>query len=214
MVDRSFSWLGRFPLAVDLADTVRIVGDENVELLTDEAALTRWIEAERARFPGATAANCNLESVIRLRDAVRSVLVAGVHDKPLPADDVGFLNEASARCPSFPELSADGSTSTVETNADPYDVFAAAVARSTMETLAETGESISECTAPGCGMLFAKDNPRQRWCSRPVAIAPASPATPPRRRPEEPEQQPPSIAPESPPASDTDRCCRAGTPRQ
>lgn len=163
-IDRSFAWLGRFPLAVDLADTVRMVSSEPVDLLTDENALALWVEIEAKRFPPAVAARGRLHDVRELRDAVRSILLALADGSPIPPRDLELVNHASARSPSYPRLSASGARETVELNGDPYQVFAAEVARSVMETI-EDGPSVSVCRAPSCGMFFVPTDRRQRWCS-------------------------------------------------
>lgn len=164
-IDRSFDWLGRFPLAVDIADTVRLVQDEEVELLTDEDALARWVEAELPRFPYARVARGRLRMVRELRDAVRGVLVAHASGHPLPRHHVELLNEASASCPGYPAMGADGERMIVELSDEPFDIFRAQVARSTFEVLGGEPTVVSVCQAPSCGMLFVPRNPRQRWCS-------------------------------------------------
>lgn len=165
-VDRSFGWLGRFPLAVDLADTVRRVGSTDVELLVDEESVSRWVEAEMSRYPVASAALGHLSEVRRLRDAVREVLSARAETRPLSPTALDLINQASKRGPSFPIATRRGSTEVVELNGDPFEVFTAAVARSTIELLDESDPNpLSLCHAPSCGMLFLAASRRQRWCS-------------------------------------------------
>lgn len=164
-VDRSFGWLGRFPLAVDLADTVRVVGSDDVELLVDEETLSTWVRAERPRYPVADAALGRLSEVRRLRDSVRSVLQAAVTGDRLPRHDVDVLNEVSARSATFPKATGDGAIETVEVNNNRFDNFCATVARSTFAILDDDASSLDICDAPSCGMLFVPANRRQNWCS-------------------------------------------------
>lgn len=164
MIDRSFTWLGRFPLAVDLADTVRVVGSQDVELLVDEEALSVWVAAERPRFPEVAGAFGHLSRVVELRDVVRALLTARVRNESLPRRELNLINDTSRRSPSFPTVDAAGERVTYEVNDDPFDVFAATVARSTMEVLSR-GSDIAVCRAPSCGMFFEPVNRRQRWCS-------------------------------------------------
>lgn len=164
-IDRSFSWLGRFPLAVDLADTVRVVGGKEVELLVDEQALSRWVAAELPRHPEAAAARGRLSQVLELRDAVRTLLHARVEGRPLPGRHVSFINRVSMRSPSFTRIGDGGRRETVEVNQDPFAVFAAQVARSTIDTLDSAVTPPAVCRAPSCGMLFIPASRRQRWCS-------------------------------------------------
>jgi predicted RNA-binding Zn ribbon-like protein len=164
-VDRSFSWLGRFPLAVDLADTVRVVGDQEVELLVDDAALGVWIAAEAPRYPNVQAAQDRLKDVRAMRDAVRELLVAHIQNASLPPSALHTINSMSARSPSFPVLAADGHHEIVEVNEDAFEMFAADVARSVIEVISNDVPPVARCNAPRCGMFFAPMNPRQRWCS-------------------------------------------------
>lgn len=164
-IDRSFGWLGRFPLAVDLADTVRLVQGEAVELLVDDEALAKWVATQLPRFPAAESATGQLADVRGLRDAVRDVLLAHVSGGRPPGDALEVLNGASARCPSYPVMSEDGTVEVEETGEDQFDVFAAQVARSAFEVLGGEPEVLAVCKAPSCGMLFVPQSRRQRWCS-------------------------------------------------
>jgi predicted RNA-binding Zn ribbon-like protein len=164
-IDRSFSWLGRFPLGVDLADTVRVVGSQEIELLIDERALATWVAAELSRFPTAEGALGHLAEVRTLRSAVRQLLLARTTGAPLPRKELDRINDASARCPNFPVVTDEGHRASVELNDDPFDIFCAAVSRSTMETLDDHSAPLAICHAPSCGMFFVPANRRQRWCS-------------------------------------------------
>jgi predicted RNA-binding Zn ribbon-like protein len=165
-LDRSFSWLGRFPLAVDVADTVRVVGSGTVELLADEADLSDWISHEVERFPLADSAQGQLETFRGLRDAVREALLAHADRRQPPARAVSEINHASARCPTYPKISAGGRIEVVVANHDPYDAFRALVARSTIEVISGPGRgALAVCRAPSCGMPFLRQHGRQRWCS-------------------------------------------------
>jgi predicted RNA-binding Zn ribbon-like protein len=164
-IDRTFGWLGRFPLAVDLADTVRVVASQEVELLVDEDSLSSWVAAEMPRFPEAKGALAHLPEVQALRDAVRGLLLAQTVGGPLDKHHLALINEASARCPSYPRLTEVRQSETVEINNEPLDMFCAAVARSTMEALTEDATPLAVCRAPSCGMLFVPENQRQAWCS-------------------------------------------------
>jgi len=164
-VEKSFGWLGRFPLAVDLADTVRVVGDREVELLEDEATLGVWIAAELSRYPSARAAQGRLDDVRELRDLVRGLLMAHAREEPLSASGIESINAVSARSPSFPILSRDGDREIVDINDDPFDMFAAEVARSLIEVISGDSSPVGRCTAPRCGMFFVPMSRRQRWCS-------------------------------------------------
>lgn len=164
-IDRSFSWLGRFPLAVDLADTVRLVGGKEVELLVDEQALSRWVAAELPRHPEAAAARGRLPEVLDLRNAVRHLLHARAEGDPVPPGPITWINHISKRSPSFTRISHEGRREVVEVNEDPFSLFSAAVARSTIDILDQGAIAPAVCRAPSCGMLFVPASRRQRWCS-------------------------------------------------
>src|SRR5919106_3033229 len=108
VMDKSFSWLGRFPLAVDVADTVRVVGGNEVDLLVGDGDLARWVRAELPRFPIAAAARGHLADFREVRDAVREVLCAHAEARPLPRSAVAAINRASAGSPSHPSLTDAG----------------------------------------------------------------------------------------------------------
>ena len=165
-LDRSFSWLGRFPLAVDVADTVRVVGSEKVDLLADEANLSNWISHEVERFPLADSARGRLKTFRGLRDAVRDVLIAHADRRQPHARAISKINEASARCPTYPKMEAGGRVRVVGVNHDLYDAFCALVARSTIEVVSGPDrEDLAVCHAPSCGMPFVRQHGRRRWCS-------------------------------------------------
>lgn len=165
-MDRSFRWLGRFPLAVDLADTVRTAGSAEVDLLADDDALARWVSIEQARFPLVQAARGHLSEVRTLRAAVRELLFASAAGSmpPEPARDA--INQASARCPAVTAIRADGRASYEHIGGTALDRFCAAVAWSVIEVI--TGpdrDRLAVCHGPSCGMFFLRADRRQRWCS-------------------------------------------------
>jgi predicted RNA-binding Zn ribbon-like protein len=165
-MDRSFRWLGRFPLGVDLADTVRVVGSVEVDLLADDEALATWVDIEQSRFPVVQAARGNLSDVHALRAAVREMLFATAEGTALPEPAREAVNQASARCPTVTTVLADGSTSLEAVGGDALDRFYAAVARSVIDVV--TGperERLAVCRGPSCGMFFLRADSRQRWCS-------------------------------------------------
>lgn len=165
-LDRSFRWLGRFPLAVDVAATVRVVGSVEVDLVADDADLERWIALEARRFPAVEAARGQLRAFREIREVVRELLFARADGRPLPAPAVAAINEASAGCPSFPMVDADGNARAVELSDAPAVLFKGIVARSAIEVVGDGPRSrLGVCRAPRCGMPFIAGARRQRWCS-------------------------------------------------
>ena len=166
MVDRSLSWIGYFPPAVDLANTIIDSPAGMVDLLATDADLEAWIAAESAQLPLAQAAEGHLADVQVLRDAVRATLFAAVADRRVPAAALEAVNAAAAAVPTHPRLRADATRELVETSGDAFRRFLATVARSVIELLAgDERARLSVCGAPSCGMFFLRDDPRQRWCT-------------------------------------------------
>lgn len=165
-IDRSLPWLGFYPLAVDLANTVVRSGSYEVDLLTSEPELATWIEVERARNPVTVAAHGHLQEVRALREAVRELLSATVARTELPPAAVAAVNDASGRCPSFPTLGQAGEATWTELNDNPFELFCGAVARSAVQVVAgPEWEQVVVCRAPSCGMFFLRSSWRQTWCS-------------------------------------------------
>lgn len=163
-VDRRLPWLGIFPLAVDLANTDIITAGRRLDLLTNEAELETWIDAERPRYAPASAAAGHLAELRTLRAAIRALLFARVRGEPLPSHPVETVNAAAARSAAVPVMSESGVVLHVELAADPFDRFAALIGRSAIDTCA-SASSLRICHAPSCGMFFVAGNVRQTWCS-------------------------------------------------
>jgi predicted RNA-binding Zn ribbon-like protein len=166
-IDRSLPWLGVFPLAVDLSNTVVITRSGPLDLLVTDEELGTWIEAERARHPVVVGTHGHLNEVRRLRETVRSLLFAAAEARPLPADARGVINEMSSRSARFPILDEGGAIGMQDASNDEFTEFCGSVARSVIGILGgEEKERLSVCGAPSCGMLFIAASERQNWCSR------------------------------------------------
>jgi predicted RNA-binding Zn ribbon-like protein len=162
-VDTTMPWLV-FPAAIDLANTVAVSPPREVDLLTDEEELARWVAKEEGRIRGVRAATGRLQCVCDLRAAVRAVLFAGAEGRPVPSEAVAAVNAASAAAPSYPVLRGD-SSERVFLASDDFDVFAASVARSAIDVVTgPDAPALSVCRAPSCGMLFLRRDAGQRWC--------------------------------------------------
>lgn len=162
MIDRSFSWL-LFPPAVDLANTVVVVGSGPVDLLTTDEELAAWVEVESARFPDARSALGRLDEVRPLRDAVHQLLHARARQLAPPPSAVTAVNEASAASPVVRSLGADLEVHERQLGRTPWDRFRGAVGRSAVDLGGSA--AVTECRAPSCGMLFLPASSRQTWCS-------------------------------------------------
>ena len=160
-----FRWLGE-PLAIDLANTVMVVReDEVVDLLSTPAELERWVAAEGERLAGYAADPADLDSIRALRDAVRGLFGAAAEAGELPGRDLALLNAASAAAPVASQLAGgDGGPRRAELPAggDSLARLLGTLARSAIELLASTPAGrLRVCRAPSCGMFYLG---ARRWC--------------------------------------------------
>lgn len=161
-----FRWLGG-PLAIDLANTVMVVREEQVvDLLATPEDLHRWLEAERGRLGDSGFAVEHLEQIRPLRDAVRDLLSASAHGRRPPFDALDRVNSTSAEAPMAPRLQigSDGELALAEAvgEGDPLARLLGRLARSAIALV--TGpqrEELHVCDAPSCGMFFLGV---RRWC--------------------------------------------------
>jgi predicted RNA-binding Zn ribbon-like protein len=163
-----FRWLGE-PLAIDLANTVMVMGNgEELDLLSEPGDLRRWLEGERERLGDCRFAAAHLREIRELRDAVRVLLAAAANGKPLPRAALGHLNSTSAAGPVAPQLQAGSGSEprTVEREAagDPLAALLARLARAAITLLTGPDRAhLRICEAPSCGMFFLQESGR-RWC--------------------------------------------------
>jgi predicted RNA-binding Zn ribbon-like protein len=161
-----FRWLGE-PLAVDLANTVMVVReDEIVDLIADPEDLKGWLHAERGRVGDCAFAVAHIEEIRALRDAVRALLSAATRGAPLPSEALQAVNAASRAAPIAPQLKGGGAgelrLGELTTACEPLARLLGALARSAIALL--TGperERLHLCNAPSCGMVFIG---ARRWC--------------------------------------------------
>jgi predicted RNA-binding Zn ribbon-like protein len=157
-----FRWLGE-PLAIDLANTVMVVRDDQaVDLIATPGELRRWLEAERGRLGDYAFEPAHLDEIRALRDAIRELLGAAAARSELPAQALDRLNAASAAAPAAPQL--DGGLVAVERAEDEgsIDWLLGTLARSAIALLAgPERQQLEVCRAPSCGMFFLG---ARRWC--------------------------------------------------
>ena len=165
MIDETLPWL-TFPPAVDLSNTIVVTPRGELDLLTTDQQLDVWIAAERGRIPSAPAAAGHLHDIRNLRADLRALLYAHAHGEPLPDAPRRRLNALSAAAPTYPTLDRAGSITVKQASDDRYANFAAELARSAIQLLANDDTRLAVCTAPSCGLLYPPDHPRQRWCCR------------------------------------------------
>jgi predicted RNA-binding Zn ribbon-like protein len=165
VIDETLPWL-TFPPAVDLSNTIVVTPRGELDLLRTDQQLDVWIAAERGRIPSVHAAAGRLHDVRNLRTDLRALLYANAHGGRLPEAPRRRVNALSAAAPIYPTLDRAGSITVEQASDDRYANFAAELARSAIQLLANDDTHLAVCTAPSCGLLFPPDHPRQRWCCR------------------------------------------------
>jgi predicted RNA-binding Zn ribbon-like protein len=161
-----FRWLGE-PLAVDLANTVMVVReDQVVDLIADPEDLKRWLHAERWRLGDCAFAVAHIEEIRALRDAVLGLLSAAARGAPFPHGALEVVNAASRAAPITPQLEGAGAGELwlceLTTDCEPLVRLLGALARSAITLL--TGPQHAQihlCNAPSCGMVFIG---ARKWC--------------------------------------------------
>lgn len=163
-VKTTWSWLGDH-LAVDFANTVFVVDGEVVELLTDVDALQAWRDAEPVELPEARVDADDLTGLVALRDAAGRLLRAAARAESLPEPDVRRINEAVRVGGVKRLLTGDIGASRLDAGSG-VPALAGVLAAAVVDLLArEDLANLAECVAPGCGQLFHRSRPNQRWCS-------------------------------------------------
>jgi predicted RNA-binding Zn ribbon-like protein len=160
-----FRWLGE-PLAIDLANTVMVVGEESVDLLASAAELEDWLERQRPRLGDCRFALGHLAELRALREDVRDLLAATATAEPLPQAALRRVNAACAAAPVAPQLLVgdDGGTLLAEAGGkvESLPALLGVLARSAILLIADRERGpLQVCAAPSCGMFFLG---RRRWC--------------------------------------------------
>lgn len=165
---REHLWLGNHP-ALDLVNTVHVVGGERVDLLDDVDALATWaVEAglleDDALAPTGRAARSSLAFVRRLRDALRDALGA---DTLEPAR-IDHLNEVLRDAPAVLRVDLSPGSPEVALAATQgraaqlrLDVAAAAV-----DLFQHDLDRVRRCDGAACELMFLdlSKSGRRRWC--------------------------------------------------
>jgi predicted RNA-binding Zn ribbon-like protein len=160
------------PLAVELHNTVYALRGELIDGLETPADLSAWIAGLGERLP-VSAGDVDLtrhSEFLALRGAVREGLHAVIEGKLVSDGALRLINRAAAQAASWPTAVVDAegrlSAETRYRATDPTALALGALAADAVEVLGGSSrEDLRACGAPGCVLLFAKDHPRQRWCS-------------------------------------------------
>jgi predicted RNA-binding Zn ribbon-like protein len=159
-------------VALALVNTEIEARGERLDLITDGAALARWLRAHGLPMePAAAIEPGDLERVRELRSAVRLTFLACTEGRRVPQSALRTINSASALASRAPRLSWRGGGLRRETiwppGARAVNIALASLAEDAMATvLGPSRAQLRACEAHGCIRLFIRDHGRRRWCSR------------------------------------------------
>jgi predicted RNA-binding Zn ribbon-like protein len=156
------------PLAIDLANTVKLAVDPQLDLLGDDTRNAAFWSLERHRLPE-PAGVPSLSESLALRSALQSLL-SGIASGAAPeAWALERVNEVARRTRVTTELVPAESSVTTKPHwqaSDVADIALSAVALSAIDFL--TGPNAGRlrvCAAPHCSMMFVAMNAKRRWCT-------------------------------------------------
>lgn len=156
------------PLAVDLADTIKMAVEPPLDLIRDAGRNELFWRIEHPQLPeGAGAAD--LHDTHQLRAAIRLLFDARVDGAPLDPDALAIVNRVAAAAVAHPQLSATGdrAVSQVQWTAEsPGALSLAVAARSAIEVLTgPNADRLRRCASPTCSMFFVALNAKRQWCT-------------------------------------------------
>jgi predicted RNA-binding Zn ribbon-like protein len=160
------------PLAVELHNTIYAAGGIGVDAFADARQTAAWLAALGSRLPLADYPEGPLPSqdqLSALRTAIRSALAAAVEGRATDAAAIAAINAASTRAPWSPAIRQAGRNALAQISdlhgATRAEALLAALARAAIDLL--TGPQRGDlrvCGAPGCVLMFLRENPRREWC--------------------------------------------------
>lgn len=161
-------WLGDH-LALDVANTVRVVEDGRQELLRTPADLASWCDAEPESLPRPEVfSELDLAQFRQARDAALQVLHAVVLRNPPPATASRTIDDLVRRAQVSRLMSTPGQSPrfTCPAQVPPALQLAGTAAAAVVDLVGRDDlANLAVCPAPGCGQFFHRGRPNQRWCS-------------------------------------------------
>ncbi|WP_413334538.1 CGNR zinc finger domain-containing protein [Brevibacterium sp. GP-SGM9] len=162
----TWAWLGDH-LAVDFANTIKVVDNSTIELIGSVEEFHDWHEAEPADLPTVVLTSEGLRELRSLRDCALRLLHAACDDRTFPQADIATINEAIEIGGTLRLLGPTAGTSRLQSASESgFDALAGRLAAAVVDLLArEDLANLALCPAPSCGQLFHRARPNQMWCS-------------------------------------------------
>lgn len=163
-MNTSWVWLGDH-LAVDFANTVKVVDGRTVELIGTREEFNSWYELVPAPLPHIDIRDSELVSLRTLRDVALRLLHAAAAGEALDTEDVSSINR-TVRASSIRRVLGATVGSTRLEAGDDFPALAGVLASAVVDLLAQPNiANLAVCPAPDCGQFFHRARPNQRWCS-------------------------------------------------
>lgn len=163
---------GDLPIA--LANTVRLRRGRRQDAIETPAGLAAWLAetapALRTALPEralAEVGEADASEARHLRDSIRSIIESQAAGEVPAEADRERLNRHAAAAPGWPRLDWDDDPVLARVSAAaPVAAALAEIAGAAIELFcSEQRHLLSACAAPDCIRLFAKTDPRRKWCS-------------------------------------------------
>lgn len=163
------------PISVELHNTLYATPRGPVDGLADPAsrqAFLHDIGPRMALDSQLPEPRPDAHELLELRRVIRSALHASIDHKPHDPGELDALNRFAARAPT--SIKAEPAKNSREApvagfdyhRASPEDIILAAFAADTINLITTPHRAeIRACGAPGCVLIYLKNDPRQRWCS-------------------------------------------------
>ena len=161
------------PLAIDLVNTL-VPPAYGGDLVATPNRVIEWLQAEGVRLPADALEPPEVEDLVGLREALRSLFGAALDGTAPPVRPLRIVNSASRAGARYVEVEW---TAGVGPQARAHPVrrrdggrpgvaLLAEIARSGIELLGGPDrDKLRRCGGPGCSLLFVATNPQRRWCA-------------------------------------------------
>ena len=166
MLQSEFTLLGD-ALWLDFVNTGRGRTLSPPDLLPDEGAMTRWIQAQSLHTNGDSP---RLGETRQLRERLTLLAEALHRGLQPPASSITAINEQLIRGDGCHQLTRVGGEWQLRFAPSRRPGALEAIAQSAAASLADPLRFVRRCAGDGCSLFFADDSPNQsrRWCSATV----------------------------------------------